>query len=118
MDDLSEKLTDILNDPESMQKVRLMAENLLGNKAEEPKPSPSITDLLNGEGLPDINDLGKIMGLLNSLKSSGDDSRTQLLLALKPHLSEERRTKVDSAIKILRLLELLPLIKESGLLNL
>ena len=31
MDDLSEKLAELLNDPESMNRVRQMAENLLGN---------------------------------------------------------------------------------------
>jgi len=118
MDDLSEKIADILNDPESMDKVRLMAENLLGTKPEQPKTQEKISGILSGEGLPDISEMQKIMGLLSRLKSSEDDSRTQLLLALKPHLSEERRQKVDSAVKILRMLELLPLIKESGLLNL
>jgi len=118
MDDLSEKIADILNDPESMDKVRLMAENLLGTKPEQPKTQEKISGILSGEGLPDISEMQKIMGLLSRLKSSEDDSRTQLLLALKPHLSEERRQKVDSAVKILRMLYLLPLIKESGLLNL
>ena len=32
MDDISEKLAEILNDPESMNRVRLMAESMLGDK--------------------------------------------------------------------------------------
>ena len=36
-------------------------------------------------------------------------------MALKPHLSEERSKKVDDAVKIMQLIKLLPLIKESGL---
>ena len=60
MDDLSEKLTGILNDPESMERVKQMAESILGGgKAEPPAPSAvtglaDIGDALGGE------DIGKI----------------------------------------------------------
>ena len=57
------------------------------------------------------------MGLVSRLQSQNDDPRTALLTALKPHLSEAKREKVDTAVKILRLLDLLPLIKESGILG-
>ena len=40
MDDLSEKLTGILNDPESMERVKQMAESILGGgKAGAARPS-------------------------------------------------------------------------------
>ncbi len=114
MDDLSSKLAELLNDPDTMERVRSMAENLLGenNSPAPPASVPALPDMLPGE------ELGKIMSIIGRLKSESNDSRTQLLTALKPHLSEPKREKVDTAIKILRLLELLPLIKDTGLLNL
>lgn len=112
MDELSEKLAGLLNDPDTMERVRQMAENLLGeNPPAENQPVADIGSMLPGE------DLGKIMSIISQLKNTGNDSRTMLLTALKPHLSEPKREKVDTAIKILRLLELLPLIKDTGLLN-
>ena len=113
MDELSEKLASLLNDPDTMERVRTMAENLLGDNspAQEQQPSTDISSMLPGE------DLGKIISIISQLKNTGNDSRTVLLNALKPHLSEPKREKVDTAIKILRLLELLPLIKDTGLLN-
>jgi len=111
MDDLSEKLAELLNDPESMNKVRQMAENLLGGNS-EPAPQSSAADNSGGD------ELKAVMSIMSILKNSGNDSRTQLLTALKPHLSEPKREKVDTAIKILKILEMLPLIKETGLLNL
>ena len=52
------------------------------------------------------------------MKGAGsNDSRIALLLALKPNLSKEKQAKVDSAIKILRLLELAPLLGDMGLFN-
>ncbi len=110
MDELSQKLAEILNDPESMNKVREMAEDILGEK-KEPEPADDISNLLGD------NDLIKVMSLVSKLNTAGDDSRTMLLSSLKPHLSEPKREKVDTAIKILRLLELLPLLKESGVLG-
>jgi hypothetical protein len=38
-----------------------------------------------------------------------------LLLALKPRLKPERAKKVDDAIRVMQLIQFLPLIKESGL---
>jgi len=38
-------------------------------------------------------------------------------LALNPHLSEESQRRVDTAVKILRVIDLLPALKESGLLE-
>ncbi len=45
----------------------------------------------------------------------GSDKNTSLLYALKPYFSEERAKKVDDAVRVLQLVRLLPLIKESGL---
>jgi hypothetical protein len=44
-----------------------------------------------------------------------DDPRVDLLLALKPNLSETRQVKIDEAIRILRLLSLMPLLRDNGI---
>lgn len=69
-----------------------------------------------GGGLPNL-DIGKLMKVQQLLSQRRDDSSTALLRALKPHLAEENRKKVDEAVRIMELLDLLPLIKESGLLG-
>ena len=107
MDDISEKLSSLLSDPEGMNKIKSMAESLLGAKQEETKKT-SADDF-------DI-DVGALTGILKRMKGSGvNDSRINLLLALKPNLSEEKQARVDSAIKILKLIELAPFLKDMGL---
>jgi len=118
MEDLTEKLSGILNDPESMKRVREMAENLFSSNKEEVKPQNDFSSLLGGEGMPDPKQLELLLGLFSKFKNNNDDNTSRLLLALKPHLSGDRRERVDTAIKILKLLELLPLIRESGLIDL
>lgn len=118
MDDLSSKLTELLNDPESMNRVRQMAESILGESGEKaniPAPPPGLPDM---NDIPTGEELKSIMSVISRMKSTSDDSRVQLIAALRPHLSEERRARADTAIKILKLLDILPLIKESGLLKL
>ena len=48
---------------------------------------------------------------------SKNDKNTDLLLALKPHLNEEKQEKIDKAIKILKLLAVWNILKDSGLLK-
>ena len=45
------------------------------------------------------------------------DKNSELLLALKPHLREERQARVDKAIKLLKLLALWNVLKDSGMLK-
>ena len=47
-------------------------------------------------------------------KQNKDDDNTRLLIALKPHLSDERRKKVDKAISLLKIVKFLPILKENG----
>jgi len=62
-------------------------------------------------------ELKALMSIMGRLKSGNDDSRTRLLLSLKPHLSEPKREKVDTAVKILKIIDMLPLLRETGLLD-
>ena len=57
--------------------------------------------------------LMKLMSLFGSMNQQDDNER--FLLALKPLLREEKRCKVDTAVKMLKLFALLPILKESGL---
>ncbi len=117
MDDISEKLAELLNDPDSLKQVREMAENILGNniKTEGSPPQADFSSLFGGD--IDPSQIGKIMSVMSRLKSNRDDNRTKLLLALKPHLSAPRQEKVDTAIKLLKLIDLLPFLKESGMFD-
>ncbi len=109
MDELSEKLAGLLNDPETMERVRRMAQGILSSDNQE---SPVQNEAPSFEFMPSAEELSKIMSIMSRLNHTGNDARSQLLLALKPHLSEPRREKVDTALKLLGLLELLPIIYE------
>ena len=115
MDDIAGKLSEFLSDPDSISKLRVVAENILGNQNEQ---APSQGSSSNEQfSLPDGFDIGKMMGLISAFKAQNQDHRSQLLLALKPHLSEPRREKIDHAVKLLKIISLLPILREQGLLD-
>lgn len=98
----------------------------LSGGAQNTSPSgvSTLTALLNGGNtqpqapsgiLPNL-DTGTIIKLTQALSSlQNNRSNIDLLLALKPRLKEERSKKVDDAIRVMQLIQFLPLIKESGL---
>ena len=45
------------------------------------------------------------------------DPNVALLEALRPFFEEPRRKKVDNAIRMMKLMELLPVLQQSGLLS-
>lgn len=99
-------LSGILKDEESLNKVQALAQELgLGGQPQK------------NESGGDADDLKKVMSLMARFKNQGEDNRTRLLLALKPILSEERAKRVDGAVKLLKLVQLLPLIKETDLFS-
>ncbi len=69
-------------------------------------------DFFGGIDIDGIMKFGEILSKLNE-----SDKNTELLIALKPHLREENRAKIDTAVKLFRLISLLPYLKESGLFD-
>ncbi len=60
----------------------------------------------------DFETITKIASVLGRLSSQPKDPGCELLTALKPMLSPERRHKADEAIKMMQIISLLPLLKD------
>lgn len=125
MEDLSTKLTQLLNDPEGMKQLQSMAQGLMGEggldlsalmpQQQEKPVMPDISGLMGGIS-PD--QMGMMMKLMSAFNSTKEDDRTRLLMALRPHLTDKRQQRVDQAVKLLKLASVLPLISESGIFKL
>lgn len=115
MDDTMEKIGKLLSDEESMKQLSELAQLLMNNNSDENVPEEKNCE--NGENvnMPDISKILQLTELMGTFSQS--DRNTELLLALKPHLKEERQQRVDKAVKMLKLLAVWNVAKESGLLN-
>ncbi len=106
-----------MNNSEDILNILLSAMNNGSNDEnssnnENEQSDSNINSIFDGIDLNMIMAIGEIMSKMNE-----SDKNTDLLLALKPHLREENRAKIDTAIKLFRLISLLPYLKDSGLLN-
>ena len=115
MADITEQLTSMLSDPGQLEKIKQMASSLIGSEAPHSAPPPAAPSVF-GDIPPEM--LGGIMKALGALKERPNDRNTAFLTALKPLLHTERRERIDSAIKLLRVFSVLPMLKSSGVLDL
>ena len=121
MDDISEKISALLNSSEGMERLKSGVMNILGNDNEKASDKPE-EQKEEGFSIPEnlLNNIGYMQGIMriaNILGNQQQDSRIDLLRALKPHLSKERATRVDRAISLLRIASILPVLREEGLLD-
>lgn len=138
MDDMMENIQKVLNDPESMKQISQLAQALGLDNSQPPPPSQkqpenqpsfdfsdfsklfsdsSTSSPPKAENTPDF-DFSKLIELSKVFETaSKPDKNTQLILALKPHLKEQTQEKADRLIKIFKLLAMLPLLRESGILG-
>ncbi len=134
MDDISSRINQILSDPQSMQQLQSLAQSLgLSAPAETtaPPPSPSggidmsqVGALLSQFGLgqqqqappPPSIDMNSILQIQKAMQLFANGNKNvELLRSLRPLLSERRQKKVDDAVRIMQLIQMLPMLKEAGL---
>ena len=77
--------------------------NLFSNLSADPNFANMMASMMGGMGGNPM--MGNLMNLMQSMNQP--DENVQLLMALKPHLSPERRGKVDEAIQMMRMMHML-----------
>lgn len=120
-EELSEKIARLLSSPDGMAKIQsaMAALGQLGDSvpAEEPPVAPPAAPAAAPapENGPELAGLTKLLPLLGSLHRESDDTR--LLQALRPYLHGQREQRLDEAMQLLRLSQLVPLLQGQGLLS-
>ena len=121
MDDLMGKIQEVLSDEESMKQLTELASSLFSSSEGEGagEESESVREDKKEEdsgGGTDF-DFSKLLMMGQVMNSVSNDKNAELLIALKPLLKEERQAKVDKAVKMLKLLAVFNVLKDSGMLN-
>lgn len=126
MEDLSKILSSLSGDDINMLKG--MADSILGGGTEnsqpesrpapaaEPAPNQGGTSPLGGGfnlGTDELSMIMKVKSAYEKMNQNGSSNEnSQLILALKPHLSEARQRRADEAMQLMRMFDMLPLLKE------
>ena len=124
--DLSEMMQKLLSDPAAVSAAKELASKLAGESApqgaeapkEEPKPADAdmgnmLSSVLNNPEI--MSKMPQMLSSLSALQSPAQkaptDSRSALLCALKPYLSDGRAQNVDNIIKIIQIIDLFSTLK-------
>lgn len=123
MEDIASKLNELLNDPDIMNQIKNLPisdiikdkpaeSNKSENKNRDKKEPSNDFDGLSPEMLKTIS---KLMPIISSINKN-DDKYSSFLHSLKPLLSKPRQKKLDESFKILKLIHILPLLKDNGII--
>ena len=109
MDSINDIISSLSAD--DIENLKAAAENFFGSKEEKPKKNEAPKQ---DGGVPDLSSIlgnaqmmAKISSVMGMMNKRND--REELIRALKPLLSEKRRKRADSAVQMLKLFEILPL---------
>lgn len=102
-------LKEMLSGEEGQQTVRNILGMFGGEAPEEPSPGLA-TGGIDPENIAMMMQLQKAM---TAMKSRKNNSQNQLLMALKPFLKPSRREKVDHAMQMLSIGQVIAVMKET-----
>jgi len=95
MEDMESKIGAILNNPQMMEQIMSLAQNLGSEQAAAPPPVQ--------EGMPEI-DLAMVQRMTSLIGKTGIDGKQRALLqALGPYLSSQRIHKLENAMRAAKL---------------
>lgn len=96
MENLEEKLNAMLSNPQMMQQVMAMAQNLGLGTPPAPEPPPQPTQASPMQGI-DLSMLQKFSGMAQN--SVIDQNQSNLLHALSPYLTGDRIGRLEKAMR-------------------
>ena len=123
MEDMIAKLQEVLSSDEGKQKLANIASmissqdggldlsavsSMLGKNVQPPSKEDSGIDVAT------MLKIGQVLS-----KATGiEDKNTNLIRAIKPHLKGSRQEKADEVIRIMKLVSLVPQLREAGIFEL
>lgn len=123
MDDLGSKINEILSDPKALEQIQELSTMLMGSDT-SPTPVHKVEESAKGNDMSFLGALSspqamslitKVAPLLTDIGKEDDTSR--LLSSLRPFLSDQRKEKLDEASKLIKIMKMLSMLKDTNLLD-
>ena len=98
MDDMQSQMNEILNNPQMMQQIMALAQQMKPSQPQKQEANPPPQAAME-QAFPDI-DMSMIQKLAGFAGQSNVDSNQKMLLkALAPYLSKDRLSKLERAMR-------------------
>lgn len=108
MDNINDIISSLSSD--DIEMLKGVASSILGDTDSEKENTNNPLSSLNLSS-SDISMMMKAKSILDKMNNTSSKD-VDLIMALKPHLSNESQDKADKAMRILRIFEILPYIKD------
>lgn len=121
MDNINDIISSLSDD--DIQMLKGVASSILGdsnqNSSSDKQIQPKTNSLNNSSNLlsgfnlsqSELNMMLKAKSIIDKMNNTSSKNE-DLIIALKPHLSEQSQEKADKALRVLKLFEILPYLKE------
>ena len=108
MSDLMSKVNDMLKNDSMPNELKDLVKNLSNsNNSEKESNSDDVSsENTSGDFNIDMATLLKLKSAMDSMNSKQDDPKSNLLLSLKPYLSNKKKGKVDQYVKFFNMSKL------------
>lgn len=134
MNDIFQKLNSMLSDKETSDNLKNILNNFsssnnsttednttetkeesTSNNQNQTNSTESQTTRSNSDNFNfDLNTMLKLKSIMDAMNNQNNDSRSQLLLSLKPYLRDSKKDKIDQYIKLLNIANVIQVMNPSG----
>lgn len=130
MNDILQKINTVLEDPNMSNNLKNILNNFSSSDkqktseinsekiSQENEKNTSTSEEKNKDNtsIPefDLNTILKIKNIMDSLNKSENDARSNLLLSLKPYLTDKKKDKIDQYIKFLHFAKVIEILNPMG----
>lgn len=116
MDSMAERLEQMLGDENTVSQIQQLLSSLRegggSTQQTEQQETPSQINPAMMSGM-----MSMLPMLTGAAKGGASDPNVELLRALRPFLSKKRKKRVGEAVKLMKLMDMLPLLQQSGMLS-
>ena len=113
MNDTADKISKILEDPESIKMITEIAESIIGSNTSQERTNQEISTTDTGTVNEEINSseqedvFDTVLSSVKKISEHSDiDNTMRLISALKPYMGSRRRESADSVVKILKIIKM------------
>lgn len=114
MSELFKKFSNMLNEGNIPDEMKNIMASMSSANSKEKNEEEQKEERDEGSPSIDFETIMKMKQVMDKMKGSGDDPRSNLLRSLKPYLKESRKEKIDQYIKLFGMSKVMEVFNNTG----
>ncbi len=110
-----EKIQEMMSNDEGQSQLNSIISAFTAGTEEKSESAKGGAGFPDFDGIDQIDMMIKLGNILSAMKSESGGKSEALLYAIKPYLRKSRQEKTDSAVKIMGMVRVMNVLKDSGI---